>query len=44
MEEERKEQQEQQESEEHVQDLEVSDEKAEDVKGGARYRPGQDQR
>lgn len=42
MEEERKDQ-EQDEREETVQDLEVSDEQAEDVKGGARYRPEQKQ-
>lgn len=38
MEEERKDQ-EQDEREETVQDLEVSDDQAEDVKGGARYAP-----
>ncbi len=38
MEEERKDE-EQGEREENVQDLEVSDDQAEDVKGGARYRP-----
>jgi hypothetical protein len=40
MEEERKDE-EQEEREETVDDLEVSDEKAEDVKGGARWRPEQ---
>jgi len=38
MEEERKDE-EQEEREETVQDLEVSDEQAEDVKGGARWQP-----
>lgn len=38
MEEERKDQ-EQEEREETVKDLEVSDDQAEDVKGGVRYRP-----